>query len=563
MTQEHITTADKKMQERTKQRSDAYARRYKNHTQNNRKVFSMQTPLKTELYNALRKAQPDIQKDYLYHRCVDKYLNAILPAIRSAIATRPNHSNLLDDQFNFSHTALREVIGTIGKSQRYIYQLMRDDKTTSLLVDVRKGYSKNGSAKLSVVRLNPLYEDLVLDALLNVTEDITPITPTTENTTEPVHNYSVFVDPASLASFIAKSRTTLRQTANDSAYARKLLRNIITAQQLQSLIQPATNQSSQPFINERWTMADSGRIYGTGLSLQRIPKEVRHAALGYCHKYDFRACAFALMGSLAKFIDPTLKIGALEDYISHRSKIRTRIADQLDISVDLVKTLFTALGFGAELKNTPYAALRGELAKAARQRHDRNERLDAADYKQLGEREYQQLIQNDLFIDIYNALQRVNQTILNFYADKELQIGDRPYLDIDPKTNKRRSNKQKLAWIYQALESVVMLAFVDYSQQEPLLTTHDCIYYKKRLTQSTVDNIYYQLREAFPLLSFEHEEITPIAEDEFYQQRYADVELFEREHREHIAREEVAAKENYAALRKAVISAANSEALAA
>ena len=464
---------------------------------------------------------------------------------------------------------------------------MRDDETTSLLVDVMKGFSKNGIAKLSVVRLNPLYENLVLDELLNATAVITPATRTKDNTADSAHNYSVFVDPASLASFIAKSRTTLRQTRRYGAYTRKLLRNIIIAEQLQKAIQSADDANSQPYINERWTMADSGRIYGTGLSLQRIPKEVRHAALGYCHKYDFRACAFALMGSLAKQIDPTLKIGALEDYIGNRAKIRQRIADQLNISVELVKTIFTAMGFGAELKNTPFAAIRGELAKAARQRQGTSERLSAEDYCQLGEHEYQQLLANDSFIDIYNALQRVNQTILDYTADNDLQIGDHKYSPIDPKpkkrrknkrptnkertkkrrTNEKRTNKQKLAWIYQALESVVMLAFVDFSKQEPLLTTHDCIYYKQRLPQATADDIHYQLREAFPLLSFEHEAITPIAEDDFYQQRYAEADAFAREHREHIAREEIAAQEYFRALRNAVVSAensaANNEALAA
>ena len=78
----------------------------------------MQSELKTALYNALRITQPELQKDYLYRRCVDKYVNALLPAIRSAIATQPHRSNLLDDQFSFSHSAIREVIGTIGKSQR-------------------------------------------------------------------------------------------------------------------------------------------------------------------------------------------------------------------------------------------------------------------------------------------------------------------------------------------------------------------------------------------------------------------------------------------------------------
>ena len=45
--------------------------------------------LKTRLLAALRIAQPTIGKAYLYERCVNKYVDVMLPALRSAIAFKP------------------------------------------------------------------------------------------------------------------------------------------------------------------------------------------------------------------------------------------------------------------------------------------------------------------------------------------------------------------------------------------------------------------------------------------------------------------------------------------
>jgi len=271
----------------------------------------MESELKAKLLEALKLTAPEIGKAYLYERCVAKYISAMLPAISAAMSLNHKSNALMPDQLYFSQSKVREEIGTIGKQQQYIYQLMKRDKSTSLLLVKSTGFNKNGVSKLSTVTLNPIYKDLVMDELLNLHVESNQ---TLLDEIDATANYTVNVDPVSLASFIAKTTATLRTTSNGTAYKETLMRNLTAAKQLQSMIHKADDTNATPYINERWEMADCGRIYGQGYSLQRMSKEVRHAALGVCHKYDFKACAFALMAGLAYAVNPAIQIGATLDY---------------------------------------------------------------------------------------------------------------------------------------------------------------------------------------------------------------------------------------------------------
>ena len=495
----------------------------------------MKTELKTKLLEALMLTRPDIGKDYLYDRCVTKYLSAMLPAISEAISLNYKSTNQPPSEFLFPAAQIAEQIGTIGKEQQYIYQVMKAHTSTSLLVVIKQGFSKNGVSKLSTVKMNPLYEDMIMDELLNLRIEANQ---KLLDDIEATSNYTVNVEPASLASFIAKTTETIKSTTNGKAYKEKLLRNLMAAKQLQSMIHPADETNEMPYLKERWEMADCGRIYGQGYSLQRMPKEVRHAALGVCHKYDFKACAFAIMAGLAHEINPTLLLGATLDYIKHRKVIRQEIAADLNINEDLVKTIFTSLGFGAELKNNQHNAIRGALAAAARQQHDPNIRLERDIYNNLGADEFRRLVENRTFGYIYEELQSINTTIIDYFKTNELEINGNLYSDINPKTGKKRNERQKLAWIYQALEAVAMEKFAEFANQEALLTTHDCVYFKQKLPNSIVLDATYQLQEKFPYLRFEHKEIYPIAEQTQYEARFADAADFALEHLQHLEREE-------------------------
>ena len=492
----------------------------------------MKTELRTKLCESLKITRPDIGKDYLYDRCVNKYVDAMLIAISNALSINHKANFIQSNYFVFSQSKIRELIGTIGKKQEYIYQMMKDDVTTSLIVVVSKGFRKNGISKLSTVKINEIYKDLVMEELLNLRVEANQ---KLLNEIEQKANYTVNVDPVSLASFIAKTTETIRTTSIGGAYKEKLLRNLTAARQLQAMIHPADDTNASPYINERWELADCGRIYGQGYSLQRMSKEVRHAALGVCHKYDFKASAFALMAGLAQAINPAIQLGAVLDYVKNRQVIRKRIAGQLGISEEVVKTIFTALGFGAELKNNQHNAIRGALAAAARMQHDTTIRLERDVYNNLGAEEFRQLVNNQTFGYIYEELQAINATIIEYFKINELAIGDVTYSEIDPKTGKKRNNRQKLAWIYQARESMAMMQFADLAQQEPLLTTHDCLYFKQKLPASLVVDVTLQLQQTFPFLRFEHEAIYPIADTVQFDARFADSYSFELEHKQRIA----------------------------
>ncbi len=493
----------------------------------------MKDELKTKLLAALKITRPDIKKEYLYERCVTKYIDAMLIALGASIIAK--YKNVAATEFLFSQTDIREAVGTIGKKQEYIYHLMQKDDSTSLIKILRNGFSKDGKSSLSVATLNPIYKDIIMEELLNLRFE------STQKLLEDIENNSnmvVFVDPVTLTSFINKTTETYNTTQNGDAYKNKLLRNITAAKQLRSMIHLPDDDFALPYIKERWEKKPSGRIFGQGYSLQLMPKDVRHAALGECHKYDFKACAFAIMAGIAQSIDPDIKIGAVLDYIKNRQAIRTKIANQLNISESLIKEIFTALGFGAELKDNQHNAIRGALAKAARISQDSQERLSKEEYNNLGADEYQKLLSNQTFQYIYEDLQNINNTILRFYHDQELTIENDTYNPINPETGKKRTERHKLAWLYQHLEYEALKLFYSLvDNQEPLLTAHDCVYFKQKLSAEQVKSITYQLQQLFPYIRFEHEHVYPIVEDSVFHSRYDESNQFEADHQRHIAAE--------------------------
>ena len=506
-------------------------------------IYKMVYELKTILLEAIKTTTPHLGKDYLYERCVTKYLSAMLPAISYAISLNHKSSQYNTGEFALAQTALRDVLGRIGTQQKYIADVMKQHLSTSLIIEIKKGFNyANGSNMLSLVQLNPIYKELVMEELLNLRMEKNQ---QLLDEIERASNYTVNVDTASLASYIRKTTKTMSDTKNNSAYKDKLFKNSLAAKQLQTMIHDADETNATPYIKERWEQADSGRIYGQGYSLQRMSKEVRHAALGYCYKYDFKASAFALMAGLAHTINPTIKIGAVIDYVKNRNSIRQRIAKELNIDEGVIKTIFTAIGFGAELKNNQFNAIRGAFAKVARMKHDTSIRLERDIYNNLGADEFMRLVENRTFCYIYEELQIINQTILDYYKTNALVINDRIYSNIDEKTGKKRNDRQKLAWIYQALEFTAMVQFSDLvesmTQQEALLTTHDCIYYKNKLPASVKVDASYLLNQTFPYLRFEEDEIVPIVEDEYFAIRFAQTIQFEQEHKQRIEEQELLA----------------------
>lgn len=439
--------------------------------------------MRDEILKAFTARYPSI-KPYQAERCVDRYIQVTLREIAYSIA----NFGVVDGEFALSVSQMREDIGKLlleGK-QQWITNLMHVNPRTSLITINFKG----NKGKTSRVSLNPIYEKQIMDQLINLNYELNA---KRVNELKEQANLMIAVEPDSLDEYITKTVERYVEVEHDPkmhVYREALARNLMIAHQIKDQI---VTQNGEYFLPEYWEETDSGRIYGHGLSLQRIPKQVRHAALGICHQYDFKASSFGMMAGLAQQIKPDIKIADLTDYIKNRATIRKRIAAEIGITENRVKDIFTSLGFGASTADNPYTSIRGKLSSE----------------------QYEALMANKQFKYIREAMERVRATIAEHFKSDDFEFLGRKYNPIDPKSDqaKKRTKNQKLAWIYQVMESEAITKFGSLATEagyQPILFAHDCLYFKHKPSPDTINNIMYLLNKEYPLLRVEHQEVIPI-----------------------------------------------------
>lgn len=434
--------------------------------------------LRSRLSVALSLRYPSL-KPYQLTNCVNKYVDVMLRELVTAF-TLYNKSIAADGEIQIGMENAKIQAGRIDidKKTQWIVPMMQADTSTKLLHITFKGnVGKNSRAVY-----NMQYKGLIMEELKSL---LIELNPKTLKSIEDKANVRIPVNPESLLSFLIQSRRTLSTLHTNDEYAETITRNIRLGTQLMDMIQ---EEDGKFFVNEYWEEADAGRIYGHGLSLQRLPAEVRHAVLGECHKYDFKASSYALMTGLALSIDPTIKHAALTDYIKYRSAIRKRIAADVGISEKWMKEVFTSLGFGASLKDNPYSSIR----------------------EKIGKEKFLRLVANTEFATIKEQLDTVRKVISKEFSEDEFEFAGRVYNSLDPVTKIKRSKNQKLAWIYQAMETYALNMFTEKCNIDIVLTTHDCVYTIQKLPNSFLADMQYCYSQAFPLLTFEHEAIYPI-----------------------------------------------------
>jgi hypothetical protein len=462
-------------------------------------------PVDEKLRIALAARFPDI-KPLLVKRYVDKYVAEVMKHIAENIIN-PWTGNW-NNEFTWPRDTINRACGRDAKS-KYIYDIMQEDNSTSLVIETFKG----NKGKYSRAIYNPLYKKDIMDYLGSM---VVELDPTRLKQLDEESNNSVIVDPLALDSFIRQTKESLNGWLPSEKYREALVRNLQVAQQL---IQMIKTDDVEYWLDEKWTQTDAGRIYGLGLSLQRIPKDVRHAALGECHKYDFKAASIAIMTGVAVKINPSLKIAALTDYIKYRSVQRARIAKDIGVSEERIKQVFTSIGFGAEIKDNPFSAVRGLLGQDA----------------------YDKLIANTEFRMFKTQLEEVSKTIHKHYPNAGFELCGRTYNPIDPSDGTKRTKNQKLAWIYQCFESHALSLFTGaVKSQDAILHTHDCLYFKKKLPLSDMQNAAYALQKSYPLLQFEHEAIFPIHHNKDVKVDNAVQQI--DDHKQRMAQQELAAQ---------------------
>lgn len=460
--------------------------------------------LKTALQHELEQIYPDM-KSYLAKRYASKYVEEVLEQLRVGLSYRANP--LWENQIGIYKENFNTQVRSNG-TRVFLIDFM-DRSTRTKLIDItHRGYP----GQTTKVQINPLYETLAKEALL----EEQPSTPQTRALSR--GDLRIPVTSMGLQLYIQRSRDDLSTIKRKSSpLYLKIERNLFAAQHLVSQIH--TDKQGE-YLLEQWETKDTGRRYGLNRSLQNQSSQVRHAALGACVRYDFKAASFAVTASLAQQIahatGDTVRTASLEDYVRNRQRIRERIARDTGCRIQDIKQAFTALGFGAQQTVNPYKAL-GKIFRGHPE-------------------DYAALVANREWQWIFEELQQANQLLLRTFTGEFEGANGFHFREVHPESGKPRTDSQRLAWIYQNLESYMLSIFIksvrEQTGEEPLLEVHDCVYYPKQIPAEAVKDAVLEVREVIQFAEMESELVYPLRpQAEYHQPQEHDVAAMEHEQR--------------------------------
>jgi len=133
----------------------------------------------------------------------------------------------------------------------------------------------------------------------------------------------------------------------------------IALQQTQIFIGLASNPRHLGCLPIKYTLHESGRLYGQGLNLQSCKREVRQVALEGLWDADISACHFAIMTQMAKGFG--CECDAIDAYVADKKSFRQSIAQDVGMLVSTTKKLINALGYGARESLSPRTAIAAEI----------------------------------------------------------------------------------------------------------------------------------------------------------------------------------------------------------
>ena len=125
--------------------------------------------------------------------------------------------------------------------------------------------------------------------------------------------------------------------------------------QVRHLLQLANNAVIPGSLIMQYQEATSGRLYGQGVHLQNVMKEVRNAALVGMYDYDIENCHFALLDQMAAIAGYVCE--AIRTYLTSKKYTRNKIASDVGITIKEAKTCLLAMVYGAENSNWYGAAI--------------------------------------------------------------------------------------------------------------------------------------------------------------------------------------------------------------
>lgn len=271
--------------------------------------------------------------------------------------------------------------------------------------------------------------------------------------------------------------------------------------------------SEDDMLIQEASIADNGRLYFKGVNLQYCPKKVRHAALGKCHSYDIRVCAFGVMAGVAeqyaKEQGLQVKFHNILGFIARKEAYRIHITRHVYpeetkyLNNDAMKRFFgyynvkqalTSIGFGAK-RNATSVWMNAE---------GKFERTSILDCFKGNKAEAERFLDCQMINDLLDEYVECSDIVL-------LRIERDPVFAKEFKFPDKMKKGEKLAFIYQHMESLILADMITIlGPDNMLLPVHDGCYVKHKID---IMDLWFKLNVPFitnkDYIQFDHTSYMP------------------------------------------------------
>ena len=124
---------------------------------------------------------------------------------------------------------------------------------------------------------------------------------------------------------------------------------------IRTVLHHANNTIAPGCLIHKYQQSSSGRMYGQGVNLQSVNRQVRYAALHGLWDYDIENCHYSILHQMGAMAG--LQCPVIEQYLNNKTSIRTGMATDLALTPRRVKRVLLAMIYGASLSEDPSTAI--------------------------------------------------------------------------------------------------------------------------------------------------------------------------------------------------------------
>jgi hypothetical protein len=216
---------------------------------------------------------------------------------------------------------------------------------------------------------------------------------------------------------------------------------------IRTVLHHANNTIAPDCVIHKYSQSNSGRMYGQGINLQSVNRQVRYAALDGMWDYDIENCHYSILQQMVRSAGSHCSI--IDDYLNRKVTIRNELAVNLGLTTRQVKEVLLAMVYGAAFSDDPRLAIPAIVRSA-----------QAA----------KALYENAFFKSLAADVAKASMVVLKMH--KPFRGGLRNACGLVMRTAGKKA-RHKLSHLLQGVESLALEAAHNLCADKILLLQHD------------------------------------------------------------------------------------------